>query len=56
MESPLCRHCPFCLVVSMTHPHDPYVTPQTDWDRYTDAGDALAALGVYGLLSVLMSG
>jgi len=25
---------PFCLVVSMTHPHDPYVTPQPYWDRY----------------------
>lgn len=25
---------PFCLVVSMTHPHDPYVTPQSYWDRY----------------------
>ncbi|MFI4889136.1 MAG: choline-sulfatase [Steroidobacterales bacterium] len=29
---------PFCLVVSMTHPHDPYVTPQAYWDRYADAG------------------
>lgn len=28
---------PFCLVVSMTHPHDPYVTPQRYWDRYNDA-------------------
>lgn len=27
---------PFCLVVSMTHPHDPYVTPQAYWDRYRD--------------------
>ncbi|MFO1466876.1 MAG: choline-sulfatase [Steroidobacteraceae bacterium] len=25
---------PFCLVVSMTHPHDPYVVPQGYWDRY----------------------
>ena len=25
---------PFCLVVSMTHPHDPYVTPRPYWDRY----------------------
>ena len=25
---------PFCLVVSMTHPHDPYVVPQAYWDRY----------------------
>ena len=28
---------PFCLVVSMTHPHDPYVVPQPYWDRYADA-------------------
>lgn len=27
---------PFCLVVSMTHPHDPYVVPQPYWDRYRD--------------------
>jgi choline-sulfatase len=25
---------PFCLVVSMTHPHDPYVIPDTYWNRY----------------------
>lgn len=25
---------PFCMVVSMTHPHDPYVVPQAYWDRY----------------------
>jgi choline-sulfatase len=25
---------PFCMVVSMTHPHDPYVVPQRYWDRY----------------------
>ncbi|HVC01098.1 MAG TPA: choline-sulfatase [Steroidobacteraceae bacterium] len=25
---------PFCLVVSMTHPHDPYVIPQSYWNRY----------------------
>jgi choline-sulfatase len=29
-------HRPFCLVVSMTHPHDPYVVPQAYWDRYRD--------------------
>ena len=28
---------PFCLVVSMTHPHDPYAIPQAYWDRYRDA-------------------
>ena len=27
---------PFCLVVSMTHPHDPYAIPQAYWDRYRD--------------------
>ncbi len=25
---------PFCLVASMTHPHDPYVIPQDYWNRY----------------------
>jgi choline-sulfatase len=25
---------PFCMVASMTHPHDPYVIPQPFWDRY----------------------
>jgi choline-sulfatase len=25
---------PFCMVASMTHPHDPYVIPQGFWDRY----------------------
>lgn len=28
---------PFCMVASMTHPHDPYVIPQAYWDRYTHA-------------------
>ena len=27
---------PFCLVVSMTHPHDPYVIPTPYWNRYHD--------------------
>src|SRR3984893_928387 len=27
---------PFCLVASMTHPHDPYVVPETYWNRYQD--------------------
>lgn len=27
---------PFCLTVSMTHPHDPYTIPQEYWDRYND--------------------
>jgi choline-sulfatase len=25
---------PFCMVASMTHPHDPYVIPRAYWDRY----------------------
>jgi len=25
---------PFCLTVSMTHPHDPYTIPQYYWDKY----------------------
>lgn len=25
---------PFCMVVSLTHPHDPYAIPQGYWDRY----------------------
>jgi choline-sulfatase len=28
---------PFCMVVSLTHPHDPYVTPELYWQRYRDA-------------------
>ncbi len=28
---------PFCLVVSMTHPHDPYVIPEPYWNRYRDS-------------------
>jgi choline-sulfatase len=28
---------PFCLTVSMTHPHDPYAIPASYYDRYTDA-------------------
>src|SRR3979411_1870282 len=27
---------PFCLVVSMTPPHDPYVIPDAYWNRYRD--------------------
>lgn len=27
---------PFCLVVSMTHPHDPYVISRPYWDLYRD--------------------
>ena len=28
---------PFCMVASMTHPHDPYAIPQQYWDRYADS-------------------
>ena len=28
---------PFCMVASMTHPHDPYAIPQRFWDRYADS-------------------
>jgi len=28
---------PFCLTVSMTHPHDPYTIPKAWWDRYSDS-------------------
>jgi choline-sulfatase len=27
---------PFCMLVSMTHPHDPYAVPQAYWDMYRD--------------------
>ena len=27
---------PFCLTVSMTHPHDPYTIPKPFWDLYDD--------------------
>ncbi len=27
---------PFCMVVSMSHPHDPFTIPQPYWDRYRD--------------------
>ncbi len=28
---------PFCLVTSMTHPHDPFAVPRKYWDRYDSA-------------------
>src|ERR687898_2499139 len=27
---------PFCMVVSMTHPHDPYAITREYWDRYSE--------------------
>jgi len=38
---------PFCLVVSLSHPHDPYIMPRAWWDRYRDediAGPRVPAL------------
>lgn len=38
------RNCPgqpFCLTVSMTHPHDPYTIPAEFWDLYADVDIAL---------------
>ncbi len=32
---------PFCLTVSMTHPHDPYTIPKAFWDLYRDDEIAL---------------
>lgn len=32
---------PFCLTVSLTHPHDPYTIEQEYWDRYADTDIAL---------------
>ena len=28
---------PFCMVVSMTHPHDPFAIPSQYWNRYDEA-------------------
>lgn len=36
---------PFCMVVSMTHPHDPYVVPQKYWDRYHEAAIDMPRVG-----------
>jgi len=30
------RERPFCMVVSMTHPHDPYAITEEYWNRYRD--------------------
>jgi choline-sulfatase len=35
---------PFCLVVSMTHPHDPYAIPPDYWERYREDEIDLPAL------------
>jgi len=38
---------PFCLLVSMTHPHDPYVIPEPYWNRYRDSEIEMPRIG-YG--------
>ena len=37
---------PFCLVVSLTHPHDPFNIEQRYWDRYDDADIDMPRVGV----------
>lgn len=36
---------PFCLFVSLTHPHDPYYCQQEHFDRYSDAEVPLPTVG-----------
>ena len=36
---------PLCLVVSFTHPHDPYAITQEYWDRYRDEDVPMPAYG-----------
>ena len=36
---------PFLLVASFTHPHDPYVTRQKYWDRYSDVDIPMPLVG-----------
>ena len=35
---------PWCLTVSFTHPHDPYVARRRFWDLYEDCGHLLPAI------------
>ena len=37
---------PFCLTVSMTHPHDPYTIPAAFWDLYQDADIPMPAVHI----------
>ncbi len=37
---------PFCMTVSFTHPHDPYVTRKKYWDLYEDATLPMPAIGL----------
>ena len=36
---------PWCLTVSFTHPHDPYVTRQKYWDLYEDCDHLMPQVG-----------
>src|SRR3954464_8096117 len=36
---------PLCMVVSFSHPHDPYAIPQEYWDRYESADIPMPAYG-----------
>ncbi|CAF3669315.1 unnamed protein product [Adineta steineri] len=37
---------PFCLTVSLTHPHDPYTTPKHFWDMYKDEDIPLPTINI----------
>ena len=37
---------PFCLTVSMTHPHDPYTIHREYWDRYEDTDIPLPSVNI----------
>lgn len=37
---------PFCLTVSLTHPHDPYTVEQKYWDRYDGVDIALPDVSI----------
>ncbi|MBB4861848.1 choline-sulfatase [Pseudomonas nitritireducens] len=37
---------PFCLTVSMTHPHDPYTIPREYWDLYRDEDIPLPSIHI----------
>ncbi|HSK40899.1 MAG TPA: choline-sulfatase [Arenibaculum sp.] len=37
---------PFCLVVSLTHPHDPFTIPGEYWNRYRDEDIPLPRVGI----------
>jgi choline-sulfatase len=37
---------PFCMVASLTHPHDPYVIPQRYWDRFAGVDIDMPRVGI----------